>query len=160
MNINFICVGKLKESWWRDAAAEYSKRIGGYASLKIIEANESRLPDKPSQKEIEQALSAEAEQIRKYASEKKAYNIAMCIEGRQMSSEELAQAIQSASINGFGSVNFIIGSSFGLAKDIKDSSQLRLSISKMTLPHQLARVVLTEQIYRALSIINNGKYHK
>ena len=84
----------------------------------------------------------------------------MCIEGRQMSSEELAQAIQSASINGFGSVNFIIGSSFGLAKDIKDSSQLRLSISKMTLPHQLARVVLTEQIYRALSIINNGKYHK
>lgn len=160
MNINIICVGKLKESWWRDAAAEYSKRIGGYASLKIIEANESRLPDKPSQKEIEQALSAEAEQIRKYASEKKAYNIAMCIEGRQMSSEELAQAIQSASINGFGSVNFIIGSSFGLAKEIKDISQLRLSISKMTLPHQLARVVLTEQIYRALSIINNGKYHK
>ena len=72
MNINIICVGKLKESWWRDAGAEYSKRIGGYASLKIIEANESRLPDKPSQKEIEQALSAEAEQIRKYASEKKA----------------------------------------------------------------------------------------
>ena len=160
MNISIICMGKLKEAYWRDAVAEYAKRIGAYADFGVTELAEAKLSDKPSQKEIDAALAAEGKTIIERMKAKGAYNIAMCIEGRQMSSEELAQAIQSASINGFGSVNFIIGSSFGLAKEIKDISQLRLSISKMTLPHQLARVVLTEQIYRALSIINNGKYHK
>lgn len=160
MNINIICVGKLKESYWREAIGEYSKRIGAHAELKIIELGESRLPEKPSEKEIAAALEAEAKLMQPYLSAKSAYNIAMCIEGTQLSSPQLAKTMENAAVNGYGTVNFIIGSSFGMADSVKSSAMLRLSISKMTLPHQLARVVLIEQIYRGLSIINNSKYHK
>lgn len=160
MNINIICVGKLKEGYWRDAIAEYSKRIGAYASFKIVELAEARLSDKPSEKEISIALEAEAKQMQPYIAAKSVYNIAMCIEGSQLSSTQLAAKLADAGVSGFGTVNFIIGSSFGLADSVKNQSHLRLSISKMTLPHQLARVVLTEQIYRGLSINSNGKYHK
>ncbi len=160
MNINIICLGKLKESFWREAAAEYSKRISAYAGFKITELAESRLGDKPSQKEIERALDTEGNLILSCIPEKGCLNIAMCVEGRQLSSEELADKISLAGVNGLGTVNFIIGSSYGLSESIKRMADLRLSISKMTLPHQLARVVLTEQIYRALSINANAKYHK
>lgn len=160
MNINIICVGKLKEAYWRDAISEYVKRIGAYAAIKIIELPESRLSDKPSEKEISLALEAEAKLMQPYVGAKSVYNVAMCIEGKMLSSPDLAKTVENAAVSGFGTVNFIIGSSFGLSDSIKQASQLRLSISRMTLPHQLARVVLAEQIYRALSIINNGKYHK
>lgn len=160
MNINIICVGKLKESYWREAISEYAKRIGAYAGLKIVELPEARLSERPSEKEILAALDAEAKQIQPYIGAKSVYNIAMCIEGNQLSSLQLAKTLETAAVNGFGAVNFIIGSSFGLADSVKNASHLKLSISKMTLPHQLARVVLTEQIYRGLSINNNGKYHK
>ncbi len=158
--INIICVGKLKESFWREAVAEYAKRITKYASINTIELSESKLSDKPSDKEIEQALISEARAMDVYLNQNHAYNIAMCIEGKIISSEELAKTIDNASVSGFSTVNFIIGSSFGLAKSVKDRSHFKLSMSKMTFPHQLARVMLSEQIYRALSINVNAKYHK
>lgn len=158
--INIICVGKLKESFWREAVAEYAKRITKYASINTIELPESKLSDKPSDKEIEQALMLEAKAMEMYLNQNHTYNIAACIEGRIISSEELAKIIDNASIQGFSTVNFFIGSSFGLAKSIKERSHFKLSMSKMTFPHQLARVMLSEQIYRALSINANARYHK
>lgn len=158
--VNIICVGKLKEAYWRDAISEYSKRMGAYAKLKIIELNESRLSDNPSDKEILQALAIEAKSMLSYAEIKGAYNIAMCIEGSQLSSEALAKRISDASVSGDSTINFFIGSSFGLDESIKSKANFKLSISKMTLPHQLARVVTIEQIYRAFAINAGSKYHK
>ena len=160
MNISIIAVGKLKESFWREAIAEYSKRISRYAHFEIIELPESRLSDNPSDAEILSALSAEAKLMQPYLDKRGAYNIAMCIEGKLISSEELAAEIDSSGVNGFSCINFFIGSSFGLADAVKKSCRLRMSMSKMTLPHQLARVVLSEQIYRALTINAGVRYHK
>lgn len=160
MNINIVCVGRLKEDYWRDACAEYAKRIGAYANFKVIEVAEARLSDKPGEKEISLSLDVEAKLMQPYLNQRSTFNIAMCIEGKQLSSVELAETIEQAAVRGYGTINFIIGSSFGLAESVKRCSNLCLSISKMTLPHQLARVVVSEQIYRALSINNNGKYHK
>ncbi len=158
--VNVVCVGKLKEAYWRDAIAEYSKRLGAYSKLKIVELNESRLSDNPSEKEILQALEAESKAMMPYAEIKGAFNIAMCIEGSQLSSEDLAKKISQASVSGDSTVNFFIGSSFGLDESIKKKANFKLSISKMTLPHQLARVVTLEQIYRAFAINSGSKYHK
>lgn len=160
MNINIICVGKLKERFWRDAIEEYSKRINGSANFKITELPEARLSDNPSDSEILLALSKEAKAMRAYLSEKSSFNVAMCVEGKLMSSEDLAREISRAGVDGMSTVNFFIGSSYGLSEEVKSACRLRLSMSKMTLPHQLARVVLTEQIYRALSINAGTKYHK
>ena len=158
--VNVVCVGKLKEAYWRDACAEYSKRLGAYCKFGIIELSESRLPQKPSEAEIAAALASEAKLMMPYLDIKGAFSIAMCIEGAQLSSEELAKKLEEAAVGGAGTVNFFIGSSFGLDPEIKRRCSLRLSISKMTLPHQLARVVLAEQIYRAFSINAGAKYHK
>ncbi len=160
ISVNVICVGKLKEAYWRDAIAEYSKRMGAYSKLKIIELNESRLSDNPSDKEILQALDAEGKMMMPFAETKGAYNVAMCIEGTQLSSEGLAQKIDSAGVSGASTINLFIGSSFGLCEEIKKKAHLKLSISKMTLPHQLARVVTLEQLYRAFAINAGSKYHK
>lgn len=160
MNIRIICMGRLKESYWREAIGEYSKRIGAYAGFKIIELPEARLSDKPSEREIALALEAEGRQILTYIVSKSALNVAMCIEGVELSSNQLAEKLASAGLGGISEVNFVVGSSFGLSETVKRACSLRLSMSRMTLPHQLARVVLAEQIYRALSINNNGKYHK
>ncbi len=160
ISVNVICVGKLKEAYWRDAIAEYSKRMGAYSKLKIIELNESRLSDNPSDKEILQALDAEGKMMMPFAEAKGAYNVAMCIEGTQLSSEGLAQKIDSAGVSGASTINLFIGSSFGLCEEIKKKAHLKLSISKMTLPHQLARVVTLEQLYRAFAINAGSKYHK
>ncbi len=158
--VNIVCVGKLKEAYWRDAIAEYSKRMGAYAKFKVVELNESRLSDNPSEKEIAQALEAEGKMMLPYADMKNAFNIAMCIEGTQLSSEGLAQKISGASVAGASTINLFIGSSFGLCEDIKKKANFKLSISKMTLPHQLARVVTLEQVYRAFAINAGSKYHK
>ncbi len=140
LNITVLCVGTLKEQYLRDAIKEYSKRIGGYAKLNIIETANDRelIPRLP----------------------KKAYKIALCVEGKQLSSEELSKKLQDAAVNGFSEIAFVIGDSEGMGEDVKAACDLRLSFSKMTFPHQLMRVILLEQIYRALSIANNGKYHK
>lgn len=157
MNINLIVIGKLKEDYLRSACAEYIKRLGRYCTFQLHELDECRLSDSPSEKEISSALAKEAEQIKRYA---KGFVIPMCIEGRQLSSVELSQKITETAVGGQSTVTFIIGSSFGLAPEIKSMGGLNLSMSKMTFPHQLARVMLLEQIYRAFQIAEGGKYHK
>lgn len=160
LGVNVICVGKLKEAYWRDACAEYSKRLGAYCKLNIVELAESKLSQKPSDGEIAAALSTEGRMMLPYIGQKGAYSIAMCIEAAQLTSEELASKIEQVSVSGASTINFVIGSSFGLDPEIKKLCNMRLSISKMTLPHQLARVVTLEQIYRAFSINAGAKYHK
>lgn len=157
MNVKLIVIGKLKEDYLRSACNEYIKRLSRYCSFEVHELDECRLSDNPSQKEIDSALSKEAESIKKHA---KGYIIPMCIEGKQLASRELSEKIENIGINGQSTVTFIIGSSFGLSDTIKSMSDFKLSMSKMTFPHQLARVMLLEQIYRAFSISEGGKYHK
>ena len=157
MNINLIVIGKLKEDYFRSACAEYIKRLGRYCSFELHELDECRLSDDPSDKEIAAAMKKEAEQIKKYA---KGMIVPMCIEGKQLTSPELSQKMTEAGVSGQSTVTFIIGSSFGLDDGIKSMGALKLSMSKMTFPHQLARVMLLEQIYRAFQIAEGGKYHK
>ena len=159
MNITVIALGKLKEKYLTDAISEYSKRISAYGKLQIIELNPVRLSDNPSQTEIDNALSKEAEEIKKKIPNN-SYVFSLCIEGKEKSSESFAKAINDAAINGKSNIVFIIGSSFGLSPEIKTLSDFKLSFSPMTFPHQLMRVMLLEQIYRAFQINNNGKYHK
>ncbi len=159
MNITVIALGKLKEKYLRDAVEEYSKRIGAYGKIDIIELNPARLSDNPSQSEINSALLKEAEEIQKKIP-KGSYVFSLCIEGSEKSSEDFARLMNDALLSGKSSLTFIIGSSFGLHPDIKKLSDFKLSFSPMTFPHQLMRVMLTEQIYRALQILGNGKYHK
>lgn len=160
IKVNIICVGKLKESYWREAVAEYSKRLSAYCNFSVTELSESRLPDDPSEKTVRDALEKEAAAMQKFLQAKGAFNVAMCIEGRCISSEKLAEKLGGVSVEGFSSVNFFIGSSFGLSESVKSACRMKMSMSPMTFPHQLARVMLCEQIYRAFSIANNGKYHK
>lgn len=157
MTINLIVIGKLKEDYLRSACAEYIKRLSRYCSFELHELDECRLGDSPSDKEIAAALKKEAEQIKRYA---KGMIIPMCIEGSQLSSTELSRKISSAGVSGFSTVTFIIGSSFGLDSSIKEMGSIKLSMSRMTFPHQLARVMLLEQIYRAFQIAEGGRYHK
>ncbi len=157
MTIKLIVIGKLKEDYLRNACAEYIKRLGRYCTFELHELDECRLSDQPSDKEIAAALRKEAEQIKRYAS---GLIVPMCIEGKQLSSPELAERISEAGVSGQSTVTFIIGSSFGLDPEIKAMGGLKLSMSKMTFPHQLARVMLLEQIYRAFQINTGGKYHK
>lgn len=159
MNVTLIALGKLKEDYLRAACAEYAKRLGAFCRLQIVELEPARLSDNPSQSQIDAALEDEAKRITAKIP-KGASCISMCIEGKQYSSPEFSGLIQTASVEGGSNVVFIIGSSFGLSEKIKHMSKHRLSMSKMTFPHQLARVMLLEQIYRAFQIENGGKYHK
>lgn len=160
IKINLITVGKLKEKYWREACAEYSKRLSAFCKLDIVELNESRLSDNPSDKEIQNALIQEAKTMRPYCDKKSSVNISMCIEGKQFSSIDLSKKLDDFVLQGCNTINFIIGSSFGIANEIKELCRLKLSMSEMTFPHQLARVMLLEQIYRCFQIQNNTKYHK
>jgi len=157
LNVKIITVGKLKEKYLRDACDEYLKRLKRFGNVTVIELDESRLSDNPSDKEIENALSNEAENILKHAA---GYIIPMCIEGKQLSSVKLANKMADIPVHGQSTVSFIIGSSFGLSEKVKQKADFRLSMSEMTFPHQLARVMLLEQVYRAFQINNGGKYHK
>lgn len=157
LTVNLIAVGKLKEKFLREALAEYSKRLSAYCNFNIIEVDECRLPENPSQSQIEKGMEKEVKDILRYAA--KGEIIAMCIEGSQLSSEGLATQLDQLSQR-TGTVSFVIGGSFGLSDEVKKQACLRLSVSKMTFPHQLFRVMLAEQIYRAFSISSGGKYHK
>ncbi len=157
MNVNIIALGKIKESWYREACAEYQKRLSAYAKVTVKEPEPELLPQNPAKAQIEKALEREVGAIN--ASIKGGVKIAMCIEGKTLSSEELAEKIRSLA-NQTSTINFIVGSSFGLAESFKQSCDFRISMSPMTFPHSLARVMLLEQIYRAFSINNNSKYHK
>lgn len=157
MNIKLIVIGKLKERYLRDGCDEYIKRLSKFCNLRVVELDEYKLSDKPSQKEIDNALFNEAKSILKHC---EGYVISMCIEGTQISSQQLANKVQDVGVNGYGTITFVIGSSFGLDSSIKNSSDFKLSMSKMTFTHQISRMLILEQIYRAFQINNNGKYHK
>ena len=158
LGIKIISVGSLKESYLKDAIAEYSKRLSSFCNLEIIELKEYKLPESPSESDINRALADEAERIIK-AIPQKAYKIAMCVEGKQFSSEELAAKIEETAQTS-GCICLIIGSSHGIDTSLKSACDLKLSVSKLTFPHQLMRVMLLEIIYRALNIIKGTKYHK
>lgn len=157
--IMILCVGKLKEAYLRDACAEYSKRMSRFAYFSIIETDEEKMPDNPSQAQIEAALRKEGERLLARIPSG-ARVVTMCIEGKMLSSEQLSAELDSAATGGAGTVVFVIGGSWGLSPEVKAASSLRLSMSRMTFPHQLARVMLCEQIYRAFQISTGGKYHK
>lgn len=159
MNVQLIVLGKLKEKYMKDFSSEYEKRISAYCKLTVTELEPVKLSDNPSQSEIDNALNKETQMITAKIP-KNSYVFSMCIEGKQMSSEELSQKLDDIALSGKSSVVFIIGSSFGLSDEIKRMSDFKFSMSKMTFPHKLARIMLTEQIYRGFSISNNGKYHK
>ena len=157
--VTVLCVGKLKEKFYLEAAAEYVKRLQRFCKLELVELPESRLPESPSPAEVQRALAAEAVAIRERLPKGGAV-IALCIEGKQISSEELAQFLADRANSGAGDVAFVIGSSHGLSDEVKRAAALRFSMGRITMPHQLARLVLTEQIYRACTINAGMKYHK
>lgn len=159
MNVQIIALGKLKEKYLVDAVKEYEKRISAFAKFSVTELEPERISDNPSETEIAAALDAEADKITGKIPQNSMI-IAMCIEGKQFSSESFAKKIDEAGINGKSNIVFVIGSSHGLSEKIKKSAAIRMSMSEMTFPHQLARVMLAEQIYRAFTIIHNRKYHK
>ena len=158
LNVKIYVTGTLKEQYYKDAIAEYKKRLSAYCKFEIIEYKEYKLPENPSEKQIEQALLAEGEKILADISPR-AYKIAMCVEGKQLSSEEFAVKLDEIATSN-GEVALIIGSSFGLSDALKRACDMRMSVSKMTLTHQMMRVWLVEIIYRCLSISRGGKYHK
>lgn len=158
LNVNIICVGSIKEKFFTDALNEYKKRLQRYCKFNIVELAEEKITDQETQAQIDKTLSKEGERILAKIG-KSDYVIAMCIEGKQLSSEALSQKLSEISMLS-GTVDFIIGGSWGLSKDVKSRADFRLSVSKMTFPHQLFRVMLSEQIYRAFTITANAKYHK
>ena len=157
--VTILCVGKLKEKFYADAVAEYKKRLTRHCTLEIVELPESRLPDDPSPAEIRQALAAEAALIEARLPKGGAL-IAMCIEGKELSSPALAEKVQQFGLSGASQLTFLIGGSVGLDEGLKKKADLRLSMSPMTFPHHLARIMLLEQIYRAYQILAGSKYHK
>ena len=158
LNVTLITVGNLKESYLREAAAEYEKRLNGFCKLDCIQLKEVKLPDDPTASQISAALTAEGKQI--LASiPPRAYRIALCVEGQQLSSEQLAQRLEEIGQT-HGSLCLIIGSSYGIAPEVKAACDFRLSVSKLTFPHQLMRVLLLETLYRSLGIVKGTKYHK
>lgn len=157
--VTVICVGKLKERFYSEAAAEYAKRLGRYCRLEIVELPEQRLPENPSQAEIDRALAREGAAIRARIPAGAAV-VALCVEGELRSSEALAALLERQAGAGEKGLAFVIGGSCGLHPDLKDAAWLRLSMSPMTFPHHLARVMLLEQLYRSYQIREGGKYHK
>ena len=157
--VTLICVGKLKEKFYAQATAEYAKRLSRFCKLEIVELPESRLSDSPSPAEISQALTAEAALIEAKLPKASAL-VAMCIEGEELSSPQLAEKMCQFAVSGVSNLTFLIGGSVGLFPAIKAQADFRLSMSPMTFPHHLARVMLLEQIYRAYQINAGTKYHK
>ena len=159
MNIRIIAVGKIKEKFMQEGIKEYSKRLSRYCNLEIIEVDDEKAPDNLSEKEMEQIKQKEGEKILSKIPSN-SYVITLEIKGKQLSSEELSEKIESLMIEGISDITFIIGGSLGLSKGISQKSNFKLSFSKMTFPHQLMRVVLLEQIYRGFRIMRNEPYHK
>jgi ribosomal RNA large subunit methyltransferase H len=159
LSIKLICVGKLREPFYIDAFAEYSKRLSGCCKFECVELNETKLREEASDKEIAAALEKEAAEIER-AIGKDAYVIAMCVGAKQLKSEELADKLNKLAVSGRGRICFIIGGSFGMSERIKQRADMRLGMSEMTFPHHLARVMLAEQIYRCFKINEGSRYHK
>ncbi len=159
IKINIICAGKIKEKFFSDAVAEYSKRLSKYCNLNIIEVADEKTPDNASAAQEEQIKQKEAERILKNIKQG-SYVISLEIDGKMMGSVTLANHISSLSVSGKSDITFIIGGSLGLHKSVSDVSNLHLSFSEMTFPHQLMRVILLEQIYRSFRIMSGEPYHK
>lgn len=159
MNINIVCVGKLKERYWTDAVTEYLKRLSRYCRMEIVELKEARLLDHASPAEEEQVKTVEGESILRSLSAD-SYVIALDVKGKQLSSEQLSEKIENLALEGRSTVDFIIGGSLGLSEAVRKRADFRLSFSAMTFPHQMMRVILLEQIYRAFKISRNEPYHK
>ena len=159
LNITLLCVGKLKEAYWRDACAEYEKRLGAFCRFRLVEVSEERLPDHPSAAQIAATVEAEGKRLLEQIPRDSAV-IPLCIEGKEMDSPALASRIEKIAVGGVSHIAFVIGGSWGLSDAVKNRAVLRLSMSPMTFPHQLARVMVLEQVYRAFQITTGGKYHK
>ena len=157
--VTVLCVGKLKEKFYTDAAAEYVKRLQRYCKLDVVELPEYRLPEEPSPAEIQKALQTEGAAIRERLPKGGAV-VALCIEGKPCSSEELSRRIIDFGVQGKTQITFLIGGSVGLDEGIKKQADWRLSMSPMTFPHHMARIMLLEQIYRAYQIAAGTQYHK
>lgn len=159
MNIDILCVGKIKEKYLRDAVDEYSKRLSRYCRLNIIEVNDEKTPDEGIDSLEEKVRETEGERLARYLKDN-AFIVTLEIEGSQLSSPELAKKIGELAVSGKSNIQFIIGGSLGLSKDIIKRADMHLSFSQMTFPHQLMRVILLEQIYRSFKINANEPYHK
>ena len=159
MNIQIICIGKLKEKYWQDAVKEYSKRLGKYCRFNIVEVRESLLRGNPSAADEEAVKIAEGQEILSKIKSSD-YVITLEIKGKGLSSTELAKRIDDLAIMGKSSIVFVIGGSLGLSQEVSRRADFKLSFSAMTFPHQMMRVILLEQIYRSFKIIRNETYHK
>lgn len=158
MTINIICVGKIKEDYFSKAAAEFEKRLSRFCSINVIQIPDKSIPDNPSPAECSAVLNKEGEQILKKIG-KSDIVIAMCIEGKNLSSEEFAAKLSDFQMQS-STIDFVIGGSLGLSDEVKKRADFKLSMSKMTFPHRIARLMLEEQIYRAFKILSNETYHK
>lgn len=159
IGITVIAVGKIKEKFIREAIAEYEKRLKRYCTFEIIEAKDEPTPENPSEKEKEIVLLKEGERIEEKIP-KGALVVTLCVEGKEETSEEFARFLEKTASDGVSHITFIIGGSFGLSEKVKALSKKRLSFSKMTFPHQLMRLILSEQIYRGFTINEGKTYHK
>lgn len=159
MKVTILCVGKVKEKFYRDAIMEFSKRLSRYCKLEIIEVTDEKTQEEASDTEIRIVKEKEGERLLKNIKDD-AYVITLCIDGTQIDSEALSEKIEKLGIQGTSHIYFIIGGSLGLADEVVKRADYKLSFSKMTFPHQLMRVILLEQIYRAYRIMNNEPYHK
>ena len=159
MKIKVVTVGKLKEKYLKDGIAEYIKRISRFAKLEMIELTDEKTPDKASELENQKILETEGERILSKVGERD-FVVVLAIEGKTFSSEEFSKQLEQASIKGYSTLTFIIGGSLGLAPVVKNRANLSVSFGRLTLPHQLMRLVLVEQIYRAFTIQQGSPYHK
>jgi 23S rRNA (pseudouridine1915-N3)-methyltransferase len=159
LNIKIICVGKLKEKFYTAAAAEYMKRLSTLCRLEVEELPESRLSAQPSQAEVEAALKKEGESIA-LRIPAGALTVALCVEGKQLSSVRFSQFLEACALKGRSKLCFLIGGSEGLSEEVKEKAEVRMSMSEMTFPHHLARIMLLEQLYRAFQIREGSRYHK
>ncbi len=159
MNIQVICIGKLKEKYWTDAVAEYMKRLGRYCNIEIVELKEAKLPANASEADEENVKIEEGHSILRSIKDD-TYVITLEILGKQLTSPELADKIEELSLTGRSNVAFVIGGSLGLSAEVSKRADYKLSFSKMTFPHQMMRVILLEQIYRGFKIIRHETYHK
>lgn len=159
MKIKVVTVGKLKEKYLKDGISEYSKRISRFAKLEMIKLADEKTPDRASESENQKILEIEGQRILSKVGDRD-FVIVLAIEGKTLSSEEFSKQLEEASIKGFSTLTFIIGGSLGLAQDVKNRANLSVSFGRLTLPHQLMRLVLVEQIYRAFTIQQGSPYHK
>lgn len=159
LSINILCVGKIKEDYLKDAIAEYSKRLSKYCNLNIIQVSDEKVPDKLSDVVIQNIKTAEAKKMMEHI-KKDTYVISLDLKGKEYTSEEFSKKIENIGLNFSSNITFIIGGTLGIAQELLDISKEKICFSKMTFPHQLIRVFLLEQIFRAFKISNGETYHR